>query len=99
MLFHFAAKENFVIFLPQDGRPGKLFDLKLTRGQVKEAASRGEPLMLNDALVKLVQDERRAGRLVDISFGDVASRAADDRDALSDAEWPFGNLDLNDARK
>ena len=94
LLFHFTSKGNWAFFVPGDSRPGKRIPLAYTSGQVKEAAARGQQLSLNAELVDLVEEERRAGRRVEIFWSDAASRAADDEGALSDAEWPFGNLDL-----
>jgi tRNA A-37 threonylcarbamoyl transferase component Bud32 len=91
LLFLFAAKQNFAIFLPQDGRGGKLIPLELTRQQVKEAASRGKSLHLDDALVKLVKEELQAGRSIELSWSDTMSRPSGDDRALSDSEWPFGD--------
>ena len=53
VLFSFTSKDNFAIFLPQDGRPGKRIALDITRDQIKEA--KGKPLHLNDELVALDQ--------------------------------------------
>ncbi len=83
-----TPKANFAIFLPQDGRPGKRFELGLTREQVK--AAKGKPLHLNDQLVALIKAETAAGRPVEIFWDDTAARPSEDSDALSDGDWPFG---------
>ena len=57
VLFSFTSKENFAIFLPQDGRAGKRIALDITRDQIKEA--KGKPLHLNDDLVASI---KRKGR-------------------------------------
>ena len=91
LLFHFTRKEALAIFLPQDGRPGKLIPLELTREQIKEAASHGKPLRLNDELAKMVNEEIKAGRLIELSWADTMCRVSEDDNALSDADWPFGD--------
>ena len=60
MLFSFTPKDNFAVFLPQDGRAGKRFALDITRDQIKEA--KGKPLHLNDELVAWIKAETEAGR-------------------------------------
>jgi serine/threonine protein kinase len=87
LLFSFTPKDNFALFLPQDGQPGKRFELEITRDQVKEA--KGKPLHLNDELVALVKAQRQAGQPVEIYWDDTASRPEGDPDALSDRDWPF----------
>jgi serine/threonine protein kinase len=91
LLFHFTRREAFAIFLPQDGRPGKLIPLDLTREQIKQAASHGKTLHLGDELVKLVKDEIRAGRPIELSWADTTCRVSEDDRALADADWPFGD--------
>ncbi len=87
LLFSFTAKENFAVFLPQDGRPSKRFELTATRDEIK--AAKGKPLHLNDELVALVNAEVAAGRPVEVFWNDTASRPAEDPDALTDGDWPF----------
>ena len=71
VIFSLTPKANFAIFLPQDGRPGKRFELGLTREQVK--AAKGKPLHLNDQLVALIKAETAAGRPVEIFWDDTAA--------------------------
>jgi serine/threonine protein kinase len=93
VLFSFSAKENFALFLPQDGRPGKRFELGITRDQIK--AAKGKPLHLNDELVALIKGESAAGRAVEVFWDDTASRTSEDPDALTSGDWPFdGQLEL-----
>jgi hypothetical protein len=93
VLFSFAAKDNFAIFLPQDGRAGKRIALDITRDQIKEA--KGRSLRLNDELVALIKAEMDAGRPLELYWDDTASRPSEDPDALSDRDWPFDSqLDL-----
>ncbi len=87
VLFSFTSKDNFAIFLPQDGRPGKRVALDITRDQIKEA--KGKSLRLNDDLVAWIKAERDAGRRVEVFWDDTASRRSEDTDALSDRDWPF----------
>ncbi len=87
VLFSFTAKENFAIFLPQDGQAGKKIALEITRDQIKGA--KGKPLHLNDELVALIKAERAAGRRVEIFWDDTASRPSEDPEALSNDDWPF----------
>jgi hypothetical protein len=97
VLFSFTAKENFALFLPQDGRPGRQFDLKITRDDIKSA--KGKPLYLNDDLVALIKGDLDAGRAVEVFWDDTASRRSQDPDALRDGDWPFdGQLDLKKLR-
>ncbi len=94
VLFHFTAKDNFAIFLPHEGS-GKLFSLGITRQQIKEAASKGKALHLDDQLVQLVKDQQKAGRKVEIVWDDTTSWPSEDSEALSARDWPFGKqLDL-----
>jgi serine/threonine protein kinase len=94
LLFQFTAQQNFALFLPQDGRPGRLFPLSLNREQIKNAASRGQTLRLDEELVKLVQAEIAARRPIEVSWADTMCWASED-EGLSDGEWPFGDqLDL-----
>ncbi len=98
VLFSFTAKENFAIFLPQDGRPGKRFELKIARDDIK--AAKGKPLHLDDDLVTLIKGEIAAGRAVEVFWDDTASHPSEDPDALTDGDWPFdGQLDLAKLRK
>ncbi len=87
VLFSFTSKDNFAIFLPQDGRPGKRIALDITRDKIKEA--KGKSLHLNDELVTLIKVEKEAGRPVEVFWEDTASRPSEDPDALSDRDWPF----------
>jgi hypothetical protein len=87
VLFSFTAKENFAIFLPQDGRAGKRIPLDITRKQIKEA--KGKPLHLNDELVALIKTELAAGRPLEVFWDDTASRPSEDPEALSNRDWPF----------
>ncbi|MCY2992957.1 MAG: serine/threonine-protein kinase [Planctomycetota bacterium] len=100
LLFHFTPHENFAIVLPQDGRAGQLIPLDFNRQQIKEAASRGQQLRLNEPLVRLVQDEVQAGRSIETSWCDTMCWASED-EGLSDADWqPFRDqLDLLALRK
>jgi hypothetical protein len=87
VLFSFTPKENFAVFLPQDGRTGKRVALEITRDQIK--AAKGKPLHLNDDLVAWIKAEREAGRRVEVFWDDTASRPGEDPTALSDGDWPF----------
>jgi len=89
VLFSFTPKENFALFMPQDGRPGKRFALEITREQVKNAQNK--PVHLNDDLVALIKAEKAAGRAVEIFWSDAASRPEGDPEAISDGEWPFNS--------
>ena len=55
VLFSFTSKDNFVIFLPQDGRAGKRIALDITRDEIKDAE--GKTLHLTDELVTLIRAE------------------------------------------
>ena len=93
VLFSFTPKDNFAIFLPQDGRAGKRIALDITRDQIKKA--KGKSLHLNDDLVASIKAEIEAGRRVEVFWDDTASRPSEDPDALSDRDWPFDSqLDL-----
>ncbi len=93
VLFSFTSKDNFAIFLPQDGRAGKRIELGITRDQIKDA--KGKPLHLSDDLVAWIKAERDAGRRVEVFWDDTASRPSEDPDALSERDWPFDSqLDL-----
>ncbi|MDR3199209.1 MAG: serine/threonine protein kinase [Planctomycetaceae bacterium] len=83
-------KDGLVIFYPQDDRPGNLFRLPLTRKQVKSGKKTDEAWHLNEQLLQLLREERNAGRLVNISWNDEASWARTE-DALTEADWLFGN--------
>jgi hypothetical protein len=87
VLFSFTSKDDFAIFLPQDGRPGKRIELDITRDQVKD--TKRKPLRLNDELVALVKGEMNAGRRLELFWDDTGSRPSEDPDALSDRDWPF----------
>ena len=87
VLFSFSSKDNFALFLPQDGRPGKRIELDVTRDQIKGA--KGKPLHLNDDLVALMKGETTAGRPMEVFWDDTASRPSEDPDALADRDWPF----------
>ncbi len=94
LLFQFTNTDDFALLLPQDGRPGKLIPLKLTRQQIKEAASRGQQLRLPEELVAAVQAERQAGRSIHPSWSDTMCWASED-EGLSETDWPFAaQLDL-----
>jgi hypothetical protein len=100
VLFQFMPQENFAVFLPQDGRPGKRFDLDLRREQIQEAASHGKPLHLNDELVRMMHDELAAGRSLEFSWSDAASRPSGDHTAITDNQWPFDEqIKLTSAKK
>jgi len=87
VLFSFTSKDNFAIFLPQDGRSGKRIALDIIRRQIK--AAKGKSLHLSNELVDLIKGELAAGRRVEIYWDDTASRPSEDPDALSDRDWPF----------
>jgi hypothetical protein len=89
VLFSFTPKDNFAIFLPQDGRTGKRIALDITRDQIKEA--KGKSLHLNDDLVACIKAETAAGHRVEVFWDDTASRPDEDPDALSDRDWPFNS--------
>jgi hypothetical protein len=85
-------KEGFVIFYPQDDRAGNLYRLPLTRKQIKGGTKKqGEEWQLDTQLIQTVQEERKAERNIGISWNDEASWARSE-DALTDADWPFGNI-------
>jgi len=79
-------EDGMVVVYPQDGRPGDLYRLPLTRQQVKNTARK---IKLDANLRQAVADEKAAGRTVVTSWSDAASWARPE-DALSDADWPFG---------
>jgi len=87
VFFSFTSKDNFAIFLPQDGRPGKRIALDVTRDQIKQA--KGKALHLNDGLVASIKAELAAGRRVEVYWDDTASWPSQDPDGLSDRDWPF----------
>ncbi len=94
LIFSFTPKANFALFLPQDGRPGKRFELGLTRDQVKTA--KGKPPKLNDELAALVNGEVAAHRPVELFWDDAAAWPSQDQNALTDGDWPFGGqLDMS----
>jgi serine/threonine protein kinase len=97
VLFSFTSKDNFAVFLPQDERPGRRFELDITRDQIKEA--KGTSLHLNDDLVRLIKTELQAGHRVEVFWDDTASRPSEDPEALSEHDWPFDSqLDLAELR-
>jgi serine/threonine protein kinase len=102
LLFHFAPENNFGLFLPHDGSPGMLMPLQLTRQQIKEAASRGQPLRLPEEFVTAVLAERQNGHSIEVSWTDRMCWANVD-EGLTKADWPFtAQLDLaklSDPRK
>jgi hypothetical protein len=82
-------KDGFVIFYPQDDRAGELFRLPLTRKQIKTGVKKpDEEWKLNPKLLQLIQEERRAGRNISISWNDEPSWNRPE-DALTNADWPF----------
>jgi hypothetical protein len=83
-------KDGLVVFYPQDDRLGGLFRLPLTRKQIKSGKRTNESWHLNEQLLQWLHEERNAGRTVTISWNDAASWARTE-DALTDADWPFGN--------
>ena len=87
VLFSFTPKGNFAVFLPQDGRPGKLIPLEFTREQIKN--TKGKPPHLDDGLVGLIKTELKAGRRVEVYWDDTGSRPPEDASALADRDWPF----------
>ncbi len=94
LLFQFAPGNNFGLLLPQSGRTGMLVPLQLTRQQIKEAASRGQPLHLPEEFVSAVLAERQAGHPIQVSWSDKMCWANED-EGLTDADWPFtSQLDL-----
>jgi hypothetical protein len=98
VFFSFTTRENFALFLPQDGRPGKRFDLKINRDDIK--AAKGKSLYLDDDLVARIKGEIADGRAVEVFWDDTASRPSQDPDALTDGDWPFdGQLELAKVRK
>ena len=85
---HAPAAENFAILLPPGG-PGTFFPLNLTRQQIKEAASLGQALRLDEKLVQLVRAESQAGRTIEVSWCDTMCFANED-EGLGQDDWPFG---------
>jgi len=83
------AEPGFVVFHPSDGRPGALYRLDLTRQMVKQ---RREPItVLPQPLLEKIAAERAAGRRIRVSWTDTAAWA-NPADALSEAEYPFGDV-------
>ncbi|MDR1271199.1 MAG: protein kinase, partial [Planctomycetaceae bacterium] len=82
-------KDGLVVFYPQDDRQGSLFRLSLTRKQIKSGKKTNESWHLNEQLLQLLREEHNAGRTVNISWNDEASWARTE-DALTDADWLFG---------
>ncbi|GHT23819.1 hypothetical protein FACS189419_08270 [Planctomycetales bacterium] len=79
------TEDGFVIFYPQDGRKGKIFRLPLTRYEVKSGKKN---LKLPSELVRLLEDEKNAGRTVEKSWSDEPAYALPEL-ALTDADYPF----------
>ncbi len=83
------SNDGFVVFFPQDGRPGELYRLPLTRQQVKNASKKNKKdFVLDEKLRNLIAEEKKAGRAVIKSWSDAASWARPE-DAINDVDWPF----------
>ncbi|GHT40359.1 hypothetical protein FACS189443_0610 [Planctomycetales bacterium] len=82
--------DGFVIFYPQDSRLARFFPLRLTRREIKSGhwdhQSSGKTLP--PELVKLIEEERKAGRSVKNCWNDEATYSRPE-DALTDADFPF----------
>ncbi|MDR3183455.1 MAG: serine/threonine protein kinase [Planctomycetaceae bacterium] len=85
------AQDGFVIFYPQDGRRGSLYRLPLTRRDIKSGKEKDAAKHLPAELLSLLETEHQADRTVQKSWSDAAAYSQPD-EALSDAEYPFGNL-------
>jgi len=80
-----AASDGFAVFFPQDGRPGELYRVSLTRQQVKRTSKK---IDLDDRLCQAIEDEKTTGQKIVTLWSDTATWVRPE-DALSDADWPF----------
>jgi cell division protein FtsB len=83
-----TTEQGFVVFYPQDGRPGTLHHLPLTRQMVKQPLESGTFPELDADLLKQIEAEKAAGRRIRISWNDATAWARPE-DALSEAEYPY----------
>jgi len=83
------AEPGFVVFHPSDGRPGAIYHLDLTRQMIRQR--RVPTTVLPQPLLEKIAAERAAGRRIRISWSDTAAWA-NPADALSEAEYPFGDV-------
>ena len=80
-----ATEQGIVVFYPQDGRPGSLYRVPLTRQMVKQ---RSEPAtVLPESLRRQIASERR----IRVSWTDTAAWSRPE-DALSEGEYPYENV-------
>ncbi len=82
--------DGFVLLYPA-GNSGSatLYPLSLTRENVKNGVQKaGGRAVLPPGLVQAVLEQRKAGRVVQISWSDETAWARLD-DALQDSDWPF----------
>lgn len=87
-------EEGIVVFYPQDGRSGRLYRLPLSRQQIKTDSDRtGPEWKLDENLVNIIHEERRADRPLSISWNDETSWGRVD-EALHDTDWPFEEVML-----
>ncbi|MCL2710174.1 MAG: serine/threonine protein kinase [Planctomycetaceae bacterium] len=85
------SEPGFVVFYPQDNRPGTLYRLPLTRQMVKQPVPGRTPPSLSAELLAKIDAEKAAGRRIRVSWMDTAARA-NAADALSEAEYPYGEV-------
>ncbi|MCL2347493.1 MAG: serine/threonine protein kinase [Planctomycetaceae bacterium] len=91
LLFQLSKYDHFVLYQPDNVSETQLYPVPVTREQIKEAANFGKEIDLPQELAGLfasINELRNQGRIVNIYWND-ASCWANEKDALTDAEWPF----------
>ena len=103
LFFHFSPTDNFVILQTDDSQMVEYQPLTLTREEINNSANRGEEILPQPELAKIlaqVRDARDAGRIVNIYWNDQRCWPLHEKNAISDDDWPFESvLSLRDVQR
>ena len=95
LLFQFSPTDNFVVLECNGNDPAMMYrTLTLTREQIHEAANRRQEITPQPELreiLELVRNARVKGRIINI-YWDDSPCWGNEKDALTDADWPFKKL-------
>ena len=89
IVYYFNSTEGIAIYSPSDskGTPRR-FVIPYTRQQVKEEGGAGQKLQLPSGLVKFLEEEKAAGRIINVSINDEICWFRQS-EAIRNDNWPF----------
>ena len=90
LLFYFSPNENtgLVVYYPSESDNATTFVIPYSRSQIREIASSGETVPLDEDILTRVWSDRRAGIPIVLSWNDVICWPRR-RDGFTYDDWPF----------